>query len=114
MGIIKIIRWLGSTLEDLKSLPFEVQNKIGYALYEAQLGQMPYCAKKFKGLNGVFELVCDFNRCTYRTICSVKHDYLYVLHVFKKKSMIGIKVPKNDIAMINLRYKEMLLIIGAE
>src|SRR6202012_1075515 len=35
---VKPLRWIGSTLDDLRGLPEPVQAEIGYALFFAQIG----------------------------------------------------------------------------
>ena len=115
MKTFKKLRWIGSSREDLKKFPSEVQDRIGYGLYEAQLGCFPYCAKPLKGLSGVFEIICDFDKNTYRTIYATKlNDYIYVLHAFQKKSTIGIKTPKHEIDLIKLRLQTAKLIAAGE
>lgn len=111
MGKIKKLRWIGSSRKDLKALPPEVQDEVGYALYQSQLGELPYHAKPLKGLSGVFEIVCDFDRRTYRAMYATKlGNYIYVLHVFQKKSTIGIKTPKTEIDLIKTRLQTAKLI----
>lgn len=84
---------------------------MGYSLYEAQLGQFPYCAKPLKWLSGIFEIVCNFDRNTYRAVYAIKlGDNIYILHVFQKKSTTGIKTSKQDIDLIKMRLKEAKLI----
>ena len=39
------IRWVGSSLDDLRSFPAPVREAIGYALFVAQEGRMAHCAK---------------------------------------------------------------------
>jgi phage-related protein len=36
---LKSVEWVGSSLEDLKEFPEEVQQVVGYALYLAQCGE---------------------------------------------------------------------------
>jgi phage-related protein len=115
MGKVKKLRWVGSSREDLKKFPNEAQDRIGYGLYEAQLGVFPYCAKLLKGFSGVFEIICDFDKNTYRTVYATKlGDYVYVLHVFQKKSTIGIKTPKHEIDLIKTRLQTAKLIAAGE
>jgi phage-related protein len=98
--------WIGSSKHDLKELPFKVQDEVGYSLHQAQCGDFPYNAKRFKGLNGVIEIVSDFNKNTYRAVYATKlDDRLYVLHVFQKKSKSGIKTPKEEIELIKRRFQ---------
>lgn len=103
---LKRIVWIGSSLDDLRKFPEEVKDDVGYALYEAQQGGMPFRAKPMKGLSGVIEIKTDHHSDTYRTVYAVKlGDKLYVLHVFKKKSKKGISTPKPDMNVIKSRLK---------
>jgi phage-related protein len=106
---IKPLQWLGSSLEDLKKFPEEVQGEIGYALYLAQTGEKHPHTKPLKGFKGasVLEVVEDFDGDTYRAIYTVKLvKAVYVLHVFQKKSKHGIATPKQDIDLIEARLKK--------
>ncbi len=103
---LKPIVWIGSTIEDIRSFPKNIKDNIGYALYEAQKGKMPFKAKPMKGLSGVIEIRTDYLTDTFRTVYTVKLGArLYVLHVFKKKSKKGISTPKPDIDLIKSRLK---------
>lgn len=105
MEKFKKIRWIGSSREDLKEFPSAAQDRIGYGLYEAQLGVFPHYAKPLKGFNGVFEIICDFDKNTYRTIYATKlGDHIYVLHAFQKKSIVRIKTPRHEIDLIKTRF----------
>lgn len=97
---------MGSSRADLKSLPSEVQDDIGYSLYQAQLGHFPDNAKHLKGLSGVIEIIENFNKNTYRAVYTAKiEEHVYVLHVFQKKSKSGIKTPKEEIDLIKKRLQ---------
>jgi phage-related protein len=103
---LKSLVWVSSSRKDLQALPEEVQDEVGYALYQVQLGYFPERAKPLKGLRGVIEIVSDFNKDTYRTVYATKLDErLYVLHVFQKKSKSGIKTPKEEIELIKRRLQ---------
>ena len=102
----KSVIWIGSSLEDLKDFPEAVQDEIGYALYQAQIGKLYHTAKPLKGIHGVIEIVSNFYKDTYRAVYAIKlGDRIYVLHAFKKKSKHGIKTPKQDIDVIQTRLK---------
>jgi phage-related protein len=63
-------------------------------------------AKPLRGFSGVFEIVSDYDRDTYRAVYAVKiGDEIYVLHCFQKKSARGIKTPKKDIDLIRRRLR---------
>jgi len=100
---IKALQWIGSSLEDLKAFPKPVKDKMGYALYEAQLGEKSYVAKPLKGFSGagVLEIVSNHDGDTYRAVYTVRFkDIIYVLHAFQKKSKTGISTPKKDMDLI--------------
>lgn len=104
MAGLKELVWVGSSRTDLRGFPEEVQDEVGYALHEAQSGLFPDIAKPLKGFNGVFEIISDSVRSTFRAVYATKiGEYIYVLHVFQKKSTIGIKTPKRDIELIRQR-----------
>ena len=70
-------------------------------------GLMSEHVKPFKGIApGVFEIVEDFRRDTFRSVYAVKlGSTVYVLHSFQKKSTSGIKTPQKEIGLIKTRYK---------
>jgi len=104
----KPLFWIGSSRNDLKDCPAEVQNAMGYALHWAQRGGKSPDAKPLQGFGGagVLEVVDDFDGDTYRTVYTVRFtDAVYVLHVFQKKSRKGIATPKQDIELVRARLK---------
>ena len=106
--VLKPVEWIGSSLNDLKEFPEEVQQVVGYALYLAQCGEKHENVKPLKGFKGagMLEIVEDFDSNTYRAIYTVKlADVIYVLHAFQKKSKRGISTPKQDIELIEARLK---------
>ena len=86
----KPIDWIGSSLDDLKSFPDEVQQAFGFGLYQVQMGDMPTSAKPLEGnLSGVYEL----------------KDKIYVLHFFQKKSKSGIATSQKNVDLMEKRLK---------
>ena len=51
-AVLKPVRWVGSSLDDLRSFPPEVRKEIGNALYTAQKGYSDPAAKPLKGFSG--------------------------------------------------------------
>lgn len=103
---MKQVRWVGSSLDDLRRLPREVRRDIGFALDAAQNGEKHPSAKPLCGFNGagVLEVVEDYLGNTFRAVYTVKFPgAVYVLHVFQKKSKSGIKTPKQDMTLIRPR-----------
>src|SRR5258708_5996854 len=48
----KLVRWIGSSRADIRAFPEAVRNRIGGALWEAQLGRKAPYAKPLKGFAG--------------------------------------------------------------
>lgn len=101
------IKWVGSSLDDLREMPEDVRRDIGAALYEVQCGGKPTSAKPLTGFGpGVLEIVADHDGDTYRAVYFVRYEEaVYVLHSFQKKSKQGIKTPSTDLAIIKRRLK---------
>jgi len=106
---MKRLVWVGSSKDDYVAFPAEVQDEMGYALYQAQIGKTPRQAKALKGLGGgAIELrVRDIGSNAYRTVYAANLEAaIYVLHVFQKKSTKGIKTSKRDVDMIDRRLRD--------
>jgi phage-related protein len=104
----KPLKWIGSSKDDLKEFPDQVQKAMGHALHLAQINLKAPNAKPLRGLGGasVLEVVEDYDRSTYRAVYTVKFQgMVYVLHAFQKKSKKGIETPKHDIDLIKTRLK---------
>jgi len=105
---MKPVRFVASSLDDLRALPDDVQGVIGYALYLAQIGLKHESAKPLKGFGGagVLEMVEDHDGSTYRAVYTVRiKDAVYVLHVFQKKSRRGIATPQHEMELIRARLR---------
>ncbi len=105
----KILRWVGSSLRDLQSMPEQVRHDFGYALYVAQQGEKPIGAKVLRGFGSaaVLELIENDPGGTYRAVYTVRFaDAVYVLHCFQKKSTRGIATAKRDLGLIGERLRE--------
>jgi len=102
---LKRVVWMGSSLDDLRKLPADVQDGIGFALYHAQRGDRHADTKMMKGFGpGVLEIIEDDLGGTYRAVYAVRFaKAIYVLHVFQKKSKKGIKTAKRDVDLIEKR-----------
>ena len=105
----KKLHWMGASKKDLRAMPDEVRGDVGYALYEAQMGEKSAMAKTLKGFGsaGILEVITSTKGSTYRAVYTVKFaDAVYVLHCFQKKSTKGIGTPKPDMDVIRNRLKE--------
>jgi phage-related protein len=104
----KLVRWVGSSKEDLSAFPAKVRRRVGGALWEAQIGRKAPYAKPMRGFGGggVLEIVDDFDGDTYRAVYTVQFAFaIYVLHAFQKKSTRGIATPKVEVDLIHRRIK---------
>ena len=105
---LKPVEWVGSSRDDLKKFPDLVKDRVGFALYRAQLGFKHRDAKPLRGLgSGVLEVVSRHDGDTYRAVYTVRFRLaVYVLHAFQKKSKRGAETPKPEIDLVKRRLKE--------
>jgi phage-related protein len=99
----KEVLWVGSSKKDLTDLPDGIRGSMGFGLFEAQQGLMPKKGKVLKGFGnaGVIEIIAEDSNGTYRTVYTINiGNFIFVLHVFQKKSKTGIKTPKKEIDLI--------------
>jgi phage-related protein len=107
--VLKPVHWIGSSKKDLRKMPEEVKDSVGFALYVAQKGLKHSSAKILKGFGsaGVLEVVEYDSGGTYRAVYTVQFtNGIYVLHCFQKKSTKGISTSKQDIDLIHSRLTE--------
>lgn len=103
---VKPLFWVGGAKKDLKALPDDVQDVVGYALYLAQTGGKHPDAKPLHGFGGagVLEVVEEHKGDAYRAVYTVKFGQaVYALHAFQKKSASGIATRKQDLDLIRQR-----------
>ena len=104
---LKPVLWVGSSLDDLRACPEEVQDVVGYALFLAQEGGQHPAAKRLKSdLRGIIEVVEDHQSGTYRAVYTARlANAIYVLHVFQKKATRGIATPQHELDLIKARLR---------
>jgi phage-related protein len=105
----KPVRWIGTSLRDLRSFPRAVRREIGQALFTAQEGETDPAAKPLKGFGGasVLEIVVSYRGNAWRAVYTVRfRDAIYVLHVFQKKSTKGVATPAREIELVRKRLEE--------
>ena len=103
----KPLLWVGSSKRDLLAFPEPVLDHLGTALSVAQFGGKHPAAKPWKGQGpGVFEVVEDHDRATYRAVYTVRFEAaVYVLHAFQKKSPQSIRTSRPDIELVAQRLR---------
>lgn len=63
--------WVGDSKNRLLAFPREVRRAIGFALQRQQEGQNHHKIKPLRGFSGVYEIVSDYARDTYRSVYAV-------------------------------------------
>jgi phage-related protein len=107
-GELKPLIWIGTSREDLKEFPDEVQDEMGYGLHLAQVADKHPRAKPLKGFAGagVLEMISDHRGDTCRAVYTVRlKSAVYVLHAFQKKSKCRMETPKRDLDLIRQRLR---------
>ena len=106
----KPIAWVGSSKKDLRAMPDEIQDDIGYALDLAQHGKQAGHAERMKGdLRDVIEIRAhnETGDSTFRAMYTVDlGDTVYVLHAFQKKSKKGKETPERELDLIRNRLRQ--------
>ena len=108
-GLPKPVRWVGTSLRDLREFPPAVRVDIGHALFAAQQGKIDPAAKPLRGFGGasVLEIVASHRGDAWRAVYTVRFPHaVYVLHVFQKKSTKGIATPPREISLVKRRLAE--------
>jgi phage-related protein len=107
-AVVKPVRWVASSRDDVRDFPDAVRLRVGGALWEAQKGGKAPWAKPLRGYggSGLVEIIDDHDGDTYRAVYTVRFEgVVYVLHAFQKKSKSGIATPRKDLALIDLRLR---------
>lgn len=105
---LRPLHWMGSSKRDLIKLSDDVKDSVGFALELAQAGERHPDAKPLSGFGDrqVLEVVANDPGGTYRAVYTVRLAHaVYVLHVFQKKSVRGIKTPQHDVELIRERLR---------
>lgn len=102
---MKQLRFIGSSLDDLKGFPAEARREVGFELHAVQSGLMPTDFKPMLSVgSGAYEIRVHVLG-EWRVIYVAKlHDAVYVLHAFQKKTQ---KTKREDIELATRRYKQI-------
>jgi phage-related protein len=99
--------WLVDSLVRLAAFPPMVRKRLGFALYQSQIGQRHESAKMLHGFTDtVWQVRADDPSGTYRTVYATQlGKAVYVLHAFQKKATSGIATPQRELDLIRQRLK---------
>ena len=102
---MKKLRFIGSSLDDLKDFPAEARREAGFELDAVQRGEMPSDFKPMLEVgSGAYEIRLHILG-EWRVIYVAKMaDAVYVLHAFQKKTQ---KTRHEDIELAARRYKQI-------
>lgn len=104
MSRMRPIEFLGSSRDDLVTMPADVRHEIGVDLMRVQLGGQPTDFKPMPVVgSGVFEIRVRDASGVYRVMYVAKFENaIYVLHAFQKKSE---RTARADIELARARYR---------
>ncbi|WP_339439619.1 type II toxin-antitoxin system RelE/ParE family toxin [Pseudomonas sp. EA_15y_Pfl1_P104] len=103
---LKKIKWIGSSLEDLRDFPLAARQDAGYQLSGLEEGYEPDDWKPMKTVGpGVQEIRVACDEGAFRVFYVVNRpEAIYVLHAFRKTTQ---KTEKRDIDLAKARYKSL-------
>jgi phage-related protein len=102
---MKKLRFIGSSLDDLKDFPAEARRDAGFELDAIQRGLMPSDFKPMLNIGpGAYEIRIHVLG-EWRVIYVARFEgVVYVLHAFQKKTQ---RTRKEDIELAARRYKQI-------
>jgi len=102
---MKMLRFIGSSLDDLRNFPDEARRAAGFELRAVQNGLEPSDWRPMQVIGpGVNEIRIHVLG-EWRVVCVAKlHDAVYVLHAFQKKTR---KTSRQDIDLARQRYRQI-------
>lgn len=102
---MKILEFVGSSLDDLADFPLEARRESGFELWQVQCGLAPSDFKPMPAVGaGAFEIRVHVLG-EWRVIYVAKFkNTVYVLHAFHKKTQ---KTRKEDIELAARRYRQI-------
>ena len=105
---MKDLLFVGSSLDDLRSMPGEVRTDFGFAIFQAQMGEGYPDTEPSKHFSpSIVERVESFLGRAYRAMYIIRFvKAVYVLHVFEMTPPKGERVSVSDILLIQQRLVE--------
>lgn len=104
---MKLLRFLGDSLERLRKFSEDARQEAGYQLDSVQRGKQPKDFKPMPSIGkGVEELRIWDESGTYRVIYTARlADTVYVLHCFQKKAQT---TSQHDIDIAKTRFLQLM------
>jgi phage-related protein len=102
---MKSLKFVGTSLDDLKNFPDEARRADGFELYAVQCGFDPSDWKPMQSIGSGVREIRIHVLGEWRVIYVAKmKDAVYVLHSFHKKDR---KTDKNDVELAGKRYRQI-------
>ena len=102
---MKPLKFIGSSLDDLRDFPHEARRDAGFQLNSVQSGLDPKDWKRMETVGAGTKEIRIHVQGEWRIVYVAKfHDAIYVLHAFRKKSR---KTSRKDIELARKRYKQI-------
>jgi phage-related protein len=102
---MKVLRFTGSSLDDLRNFPDEARRAAGFELRAIQNGFEPSDWKPMQAVGRGVNEIRIHALGEWRVIYIARlHDAIYVLHAFQKKSR---KTSRQDIELARQRYGQI-------
>ena len=103
MTDVKPLKFIGSSLDDLRDFPQEARRAAGFELHSVQNGLDPKDWKPMEIIGPGAREIRIHVLGEWRIVYAAKfHEAIYVLHAFRKKSR---KTSRKDIELARRRYK---------
>jgi phage-related protein len=102
---VKELRFVGSSLDDLRNFPEEARRTAGFELRAVQNGLEPQDWKPMRSIGSGVREIRIHVLGEWRIVYVAKlANAIYVLHAFQKKSQ---KTTRNDIELARKRFTEI-------
>lgn len=102
---MKLLRFVGSSLDDLRDFPAEARRQAGFELYAVQRGFDPSDWKTMHEVGAGAREIRIHVLGEWRVLYVAKFgDAVYVLHAFQKKTR---KTRREDIELARRRYRQL-------
>ena len=102
---MKALRFVGSSLDELRDFPTEARRQAGFDLYAIQRGIEPSDWRPMPGVGAGVREVRIHVLGEWRVIYVAKFaEAVYVLHAFQKKSQ---QTRREDIELAQRRYRQI-------
>ncbi len=103
--MMKPLRFVGSSLDDLRDFPAEARRQVGFELYAVQRGLEPADWRPMHAVGPGAQEIRVHVLGEWRVLYVARfRNAIYVLHAFRKKTQ---KTRREDIELARQRYRQV-------